>query len=86
MSKMRSGIELSERMASLEAKVEAWIENTSSYREQKDHDSRELSKKIDVLINKSGELPCKGHTMSLSALTAIVTIIIGAIAAGHIWR
>lgn len=86
-------IDVSERLSVLENEVKNWIENTESYRKQKDECSRMLFSKIEKIMEKVADLPCKERNnrydsigASIKTIWTVIVILIGAIAAGHIWK
>lgn len=78
MAKVKSGIEMAERMASLEAKVDGWIENTALYRREKDNMTKQQldiqriqTEKIDQLHLLMGS-----HTSLTAQIKAVWLLII----------
>ena len=57
-----------ERLSVLEERVSQWIQSTEDYRRQKDECSRLLFSKIDMLVNKMSDLPCRERAGTYSSI------------------
>lgn len=84
MSKIRSGIDVSERLSVLEERVGNWITTTDEYRRRKDVCSQVLFDKIDTLQTTLSKLPCgkrEGMYSSIKGqLAAIWVFVCGGVA------
>lgn len=79
MAKVKTNIDVSERLSVLEERVGNWIQSTETYRHQKDKCSQVLFDKIDTLQTMLTRLPCgerKGIYNSVKGQLAAIWVFV----------